>query len=116
MFEFLGLTAIVLQEANDGFVIHGDVKVLLLAATVKAHAKIGDVVELGLSLLFALPSEREERSWFTHFKINKITKTIIVPVYDRDGSAAFLHGSGAIENEHPKQEVVCVRGVAQAGG
>ena len=61
MFEFLGLTAIVLQEATDVFVIHGDVKVLLLFATVKADATIGDVVELGLNLLFALSSEREER-------------------------------------------------------
>ena len=61
MFEFLGLTKIVLQEATDVFVIHGDVKVLLLFSTVKADAKIDNVVELGLNLLFALPSEREER-------------------------------------------------------
>ena len=61
MFEFLGLIAIVLQKTTDVLVIHGDVKVLLLFATVEADAKIGDVVELGLNLMFALPSEREER-------------------------------------------------------
>ena len=75
MFEFLGLAAIVLQEATNVFVIHGDVKVPLLVAAVKADAEIGGVVELGLNLLFALPSEREERCRFTILKINKKTET-----------------------------------------
>ena len=62
MFEFIGPTAIVLQETSNMFVIHGGAKVLLLAAAVEADAKIGDVVELCLNSLFALRINHAERT------------------------------------------------------